>query len=71
MSLFDKNASLGQVLLSVMFVDALILAAGVFQYFQTNNPIWIVAAALISGALIIFPAIMHIKRQQERDNASR
>ena len=71
MNPFSKNATLGQVFVTMMILDAAILLAGVYQYFQTKNLFWIVAAVFISAALIIIPAIQHIKREQERDNASR
>jgi beta-lactamase regulating signal transducer with metallopeptidase domain len=48
-----------------------ILLAGVYQYFQTNNLLWIVGAVVLSSVLIVIPAIMRVKRQQERDDASR
>lgn len=71
MNPFGENATLGQVFVTMMILDAVILLAGVYQYYQTKNVFWIVAAAFISAALIIIPAIRQIKREQERDNASR
>lgn len=71
MSIFEKSDNIGQIFLSMAILDGVILVAGVYQYFQTNNPLWIVGAVVLSSVFIVIPAIMRVKKQQERDDASR
>jgi hypothetical protein len=71
MSIFEKSDNIAQIFLTMAILDGVILLAGVYQYLQTNNLLWIVGAVVLSSVLIVIPAIMRVKRQQERDDASR
>jgi hypothetical protein len=58
MSIFEKSDNIAQIFLTMAILDGVILLAGVYQYLQTNNLLWIVGAVVLSSVLIVIPAIM-------------
>lgn len=67
----EKKEDTRKILLFAMLAEAPILLAGFYQFWVTNNPLWIFGAAALGGVLFIIPAVLRAKRIEERNNASR
>lgn len=68
---FEKPENPQKILVTAALVEAPVLVLGVVLFLMTDNPIWIVAGALV-GAAIMIPAVLKVAKRQERnDDASR
>jgi hypothetical protein len=68
---FEQKEDTGKILIYAMVAEVPILVGGLYQYMVTQNALWLAGAAALGAVVFIIPAILRVKRIQERDNASR
>ncbi len=68
---FEKKENSGKIFMIAALAELPILAGGAYQYFVTGNPAWLIGALVVGGVFIIGPAVIRVKKIQERENASR
>ncbi len=67
---FEKKEDPAKILIKAAIIEAPVLILGVVLFLMTGNLVWIIGAAVLGGAIMI-PAVLRVKKIQERDNASR
>lgn len=68
---FEKKEDPGKIFVMAALAELPILAGGAYQFYVTKNPIWLIGAVIVGGVLIMIPAVLRVKKIQERENASR
>lgn len=64
---FEKKEDPGKILLIAALAEAPILGLGVAGFFLTKNIAFIVGAAIVGAGVFIIPAVLRVKRMQDRE----
>lgn len=64
---FEKKENPNKIMLMAALAELPILAGGAYQFTVTDNPLWLVGAVFLGVTLFIIPAVLRVKKIQERD----